>query len=309
MKWMKGLLLTLLLLAGCANRGSNETVQKDQEPLMILAPSGAPALALLPLYGNYDIETVQGSDVITAELAGTDSMYDVIVAPINTGTKLLAEGKSSYALNAVLTWGNLYLVGTNPDALQESGVLAAFGEAAVPGMILKNTIDPDTLPLQVTYYNAVNEVQAALLAQKANVGLMAEPAASATIAKGKENGIDLQIIADLQTMYLETHEMTNPYGYPQAALFIKEGREEACKELIEQLDTFSNQSAKDRQTLKKMLEEADMEMIGMPNASIALATWERQNIHYVPAKDLKEDLSSFLALFQVTYSEDMLSRQ
>ena len=46
MKWMKGLLLTLLLLAGCANRGSNETVQKDQEPLMILAPSGAPALAL-----------------------------------------------------------------------------------------------------------------------------------------------------------------------------------------------------------------------------------------------------------------------
>lgn len=309
MKWMKGLLLTLLLLAGCANRGSNETVQKDQEPLMILAPSGAPALALLPLYGNYDIETVQGSDVITAELARTDSMYDVIVAPINTGTKLLAEEKSSYALNAVLTWGNLYLVGTSPDALQESGVLAAFGEAAVPGMILKNTIDPDTLPLQVTYYNAVNEVQAALLAQKANVGLMAEPAASATIAKGKENGIDLQIIADLQTMYLETHEMTNSYGYPQAALFIKEGREEACKELIEQLDTFSNQSAKDRQTLKKMLEEADMEMIGMPNASIALATWERQNIHYVPAKDLKEDLSSFLALFQITYSEDMLSRQ
>ena len=93
MKWMKGLLLTLLLLAGCANRGSNETVQKDQEPLMILAPSGAPALALLPLYGNYDIETVQGSDVITAELARTDSMYDVIVAPINTGTKLLAEEK------------------------------------------------------------------------------------------------------------------------------------------------------------------------------------------------------------------------
>ena len=35
-----------------------------------------------------------------------------IVAPINVGAQLLAKGATTYRLDSVLTWGNLYVVGT-----------------------------------------------------------------------------------------------------------------------------------------------------------------------------------------------------
>ena len=47
-----------------------------------------------------------------------------------------------------------------------------------------------------TWYASVAEVQGAMLAGKADVALMAEPAATATIAKAKEKGQELKIVMD-----------------------------------------------------------------------------------------------------------------
>lgn len=71
------LALSLVLsvsLVACSS--SNE----PQEPIKILSPTGAPALSLLSLYENenVEIETVEGTDVLTAELSKKDSEYDIL---------------------------------------------------------------------------------------------------------------------------------------------------------------------------------------------------------------------------------------
>lgn len=310
MKWLKGLLLVSLLLVGCSSKEEPQEKETKKEVIQVLAPSGAPALGVLPFYKDemVKVEVVQGTDIITAELAKENSKYDVIVAPINIGTKLLENKKTNYYLDGVLTWGNLYLVGTNESALQESGEFAAFGEAAVPGMMLKQTMDLETLVPTLTYYNAVTEVQAALLSGKAKVGLMAEPAATATIAKGKESGKNFQIIGNLQKQYQEKHQASNGYGYPQAAIFVKEGKAKVCQESLKKLADFTKKAEKDEKQLKQMLDQADMEMIGVPNADITLKTWKRQNIHYVKASEVTNDIKDFLSLFQIKFQKDMISK-
>src|SRR5699024_6380508 len=145
-------------------------------------------------------------DVLQSELAKADGEYDIIVAPSNLGMTLAAKGADQYELAAVITWGNLYLVAEDEDALNEEGELAAFGEAAVPQLVLQNAIDLDSITPSVTYHNAVSDAQAQLLSGKADVALLAEPAVSATIAKGKEAGKDLKVIADLQQLYAEKND-------------------------------------------------------------------------------------------------------
>ena len=45
--------------------------------------------------------------------------------------------------------------------------------------------------------------------------MLAEPLASATIAKAKQSGMNLSVLVDLQKEY-------GTQGYPQAAMFVKE---------------------------------------------------------------------------------------
>ena len=60
--------------------------------------------------------------------------------------------------------------------------------------------------------------------------------------------------------------------------------------------------------LFRSMEEAGMENLGIPNAEVALATWERQNLRYVKAENAQEELSAFLKLFGITFHSDMLIR-
>ena len=73
---------------------------------------------------------------------------------------------------------------------------------------------------KVTYYNAVSDVQAQVLAGKCQYALMAEPAATATIGKAKQNGTTLKIVASLQELY-QKQSGSIEAGYPQAAIFVK----------------------------------------------------------------------------------------
>ncbi|MFR9256977.1 MAG: hypothetical protein ACLVJ6_16590, partial [Merdibacter sp.] len=135
-----------------------------------------------------------------------------------------------YELAAVITWGNLYLVAEDEDALNEEGELAAFGEAAVPQLVLQNAIDLDSIMPSVTYYNAVSDAQAQLLSGKADVALLAEPAVSATIAKGKEAGKNLKVIADLQQLYAEKERYRGRHWLSAGGDLREKGRERTAEQ-------------------------------------------------------------------------------
>lgn len=125
MRFLKGVLAAALVLTMTACSSKEPT---KEDPLKILVPQGAPALALLPLYGqeNITVETVAGSDALLAALSKKDSEYDAVVAPINVGATLIEKEKTDYVLDSVVTWGNLYIVGTDESALSEEGMFAAL---------------------------------------------------------------------------------------------------------------------------------------------------------------------------------------
>ncbi|MFR0980986.1 MAG: hypothetical protein ACLSFJ_16270, partial [Holdemania filiformis] len=239
-KWLC-FLSVLALTAGCAaNPKTPETIpETSPEPtaettpvsLSILGPTGAPALALIaPMKAGQDVTLVDGTDVLQAAFVNPNPEYDVIVAPSNLGAKLAANGKTTYRMESVLTWGNLYLVAADEAALENPGVFAAFGEGAVPGKVLETVLQANPVTPEITWYASVAEVQGAMLAGKADVALMAEPAATATIAKAKENGQELKIVMDLQEQWKTA---TGTQGYPQAALFVRQDLPEEKKAAVE----------------------------------------------------------------------------
>ncbi|MFR6098893.1 hypothetical protein [Longibaculum muris] len=301
---MKKILLMLMMvgviLTGCST-------SKSADEMKILTPNGAPALSLVGVYEdvtkNGKINIVEGSDLVSSELMKADSEYDAIVAPINLGCQLLAKGKTDYKLAGVLTWGNLYLI--ENEGVQNNE-LAAFGEQAVPGMIFKLVKDSNDVMknAKVTYYNAVSDVQAQVLAGKVQYALMAEPAATATIAKAKQNGKTIKNIASLQELY-QKQTNSKQAGYPQAAIFVK--NKEDVKELLVKLDEFTNKDAvKEDNNIEELVNKIGAETFGVPNAAIAAKTWKNQNIHYQEATAVKDDIQSILKTFHIEYSDDML---
>ncbi len=276
------------LLTGC---------KTNQQSVDIICPTGAPSLALVGVYEDVvkegKIDFVDGSDMLIAELSKTDSEYEVIVAPINLGTKLMSQGQTDYRLKSVLTWGNLYLVGTSQDALQQSGELALFGEGAVPQKII-DSVNLDTT-LKPHYYPSTTLVQQKLLSGQVNVGMLAEPLTSATIQKAKKSGIELSIINDLQKSY-------GKQGYPQAAIFVKEGYKN--QELFDSVQQFTEQGYPD---LKEKLESIGIDQLGLPSVDITVSSIERQNVHYKEAKECEEEIAGFLDLFEVKYQSSMLA--
>lgn len=298
---------SLLLCLGCV--GCSSSSKQETNKLHILSPSGAPTLALLSVYEEVskdgEINIVEGTDILSSEFLKEDSEYDVIIAPINLGCQLLEKGSTNFHLAAVLTWGNLYLV-ENPNV--EGSSLAAFGQQAVPGKIFNTVKDSSDIMSQaeVTYYNAVSDVQGQVLANKTHYALMAEPAVTATIAKAKQNNITLNIVGDLQELY-QTQMTTSELGYPQAALFVRDSVD--VEDLLAKIDTFTNTDAlKDDNQIIDLVDSIGAETLGVPSSQVVLQSWERQNIHYRKASEVKDDISAILQQFGITYSDDMLAK-
>lgn len=314
MKMLKSLIIFSLLLVGCGAPAPKEEEPVapvvEKTPVTILAPTGATALAFVQeaSEGINTVDFVTGSEAISAELVKPSPQYDLIVAPVNLGTKMIENGKSEYLLKAVITWGNLYLVGTDENALTQEGSFAAFGENSVPDVIFKNAVDIATVVPEITYYSSAQDVQGILLSGKATSGLLAEPAVTATIAKAKEQGIELKVIMDLQAAYQEKMG-TATSGFPQAAIFVKKGSEANVETVLASVETFVNESVgKETDLLSGLVDKVTPEILGVPNAKIASATWAKQNIRYVEASDASEDLTTLLQLFGITYNDSMLSK-
>lgn len=294
-----------LALTGCSASTNQQT---EPQTVSILAPTGAPALAMTLATSDMDnitLDYTSGTDLLTAELAKTDGTYDIIVAPVNLGVKTF-ETNDTYKLAAILTWGNLYMVGTDEaDLTDTEAQVALFGEGAIPGMVY-NKVEAENVTAQTTWYSSVSEAQQALLSQQAQAALLAEPAVTATIAKGKENGLDLRVLADLQTLW-QDKEQSNEKGYPQAALFIKDSvSTDTLSQIQENLTAID--PADESGTLAQIIDEKGADTIGVPNAAIALKSWNSQNIKYVPAADCKADLQTFLQKLNLTLPEGIIAQ-
>ncbi|WP_348664604.1 hypothetical protein [Dubosiella newyorkensis] len=294
-------LACLLGMSACASAPQKE----DSEPYSMLCPNGAPALATLGAANveNTVISRVEGTDALLSELAKKDGEYDVIVAPINLGAKVYSQAEA-YQLAAVVTWGNLYVVGSQDKAWEDpNNKMALFGENAVPGLVY-NDVLADQVKAQTTWYNAVSDAQQALLSNQADLALLAQPAAAATISKAKENGKELKVIANLQEMWKEKRG-NDTTGYPQAGIFIKKDGKKNLDALLTGIETFDENV--NEKSIVEAVEAAGAENLGLPNAQIAAKTWDAQNIRYVTGPNAKEQIEQFLSLFSIALPETLIA--
>ena len=293
MKKLRNLLLGSVLALGTIGCSSTTTPSSYN----IIVPAGAPTIAFVSQYEsiteNGNLNIVDGPDLLQAEFIKESSEYDMIVAPINLGCALIEKEQTDYKMAGVLTWGNLYYVGTSADALSQDGELALFGQGTVPDKIV--AVDNITTSLTPVYYSSVTSVQQQLLAGKAKVGLLAEPLVSATIAKGKEIGLDLTIVADLQEQY------PGGSGYPQAAVFVKD--DVNVDSILDELDNFTNNGYPD---LATYLDQITVDTLKLPAAALVVSSIDNQNISYKPAGEVKDDVTAFLKLFDITYDDAMI---
>lgn len=294
-------LILISLLVGCSAQ------PVEWENLSILSPKGAPALSLVPLIQeNKDsIEFVDGADILSAELIKGDK--DMIIAPVNLGAALSKKDSNPYRLYGIVTWGNLYLV-SNDTVLSENEPIALFGEQAVPGLVFNAIKDKLELNFLSTAFNAVTDVQGQLLSKSFNIGLLAEPLVTATIAKAKtlESPINLSVHKDLQVLW---QEKTGFENYPQAAIYIKADiSEDKLKQVEARLELMMayNIEVNDKPNiLETDITEDLSQILGVPAAKVLVQAWERMNVNVVKADENKEAIEAFLELFKLNGLENL----
>ena len=74
------------------------------------------------------------------------------------------------------------------------------------------------------------------------------------------------------------------------------------------MERFLREETQDQEQLISRMDAIGIEELGIPSASLALASWERQNLRYVKATEVTQEVSDFLSLFDITFDEEMLSK-
>lgn len=301
---MRKLLLGLvcIFMVACAPK-----VKEEQTTLRILSPKGAPALAVAnaSFAKEAEVTFVDGTDLLTSEFAKATGDYDILIAPINLGGKLIQDGKTEYRMAGVVTWGNLYLVASKQ--IQDTDIITAFGQGAVPDKVMQEVFKRMGITNNIEYFPAVAEVQAQLLSNKTEIALIAEPAATATIAKAKQQEKELSIIVDFQK---EWKNISGTEGYPQAAVFVRSSAYEKYKNQIDtllgSLLTQGESQNKDPEVLRPLIDALGADNLGVPSTDMAIKTYARLNVKYTPAADVKEDITTFLNIFGIAFTDSFL---
>ncbi len=287
---MKKLLIVLLVclaLVGCTGK------PKETEHLTVLSPKGAPSLSLINYFKEVGdekvITTVDGTDALTAAFTNPNSEYDMIIAPINLGSALIKKGVTDYRLAGVVTWGNLYVVSNEEVTLDTLTTLSSFGQNAVPNKVLDTVLNGKSI--EVTYFNAVSDVAAQLLSGKANIGLVAEPVASTVMNKMS----DMEIMIDMQE---EWKRVTGYDNYPQAAIFVHKDVYAEKKDSYEAIFDLLAEEV-DLTTLKADMDSISQEVLGVASGVMSNETYDRMNIEFKYANDIKDEILAFLKLFGI----------
>ncbi len=186
------------------------------EPLSVMVPSGAPALAQLYIQASerYDVDVVIGADPLVAALAS--GTHDFVFAPTNLGAKLYTTG-IGYEFLAAVTFGNYYLVSNQQDNFTidslEGKEIIVFGQNATSDIILQYILDENDVTATLTYVDSVTTANSAYIADDTKIIMTAEPSLSVL-----QNNVPGFQIIDLQDEY---EAITGESSYPQAGVFGK----------------------------------------------------------------------------------------
>ena len=210
MKKILTLLLSVLALIGLVGCS-------DSEPLTIIVPNGAPAVAQIFVQDNsedYVVDVVNGEDPLVA--AYGSSSHDFIFSATNLGAKMYSSGVE-YKFLAAITFGNLFLVSSQEEDFTieslEGKEIVLFGQNATPDIVLKYILEQNNINATLSYVDSVASANAAFIADNSKIIMSAEPLlAILSLNVSGYKTLDLQ---------QEYKDITGEDSYPQAGVFAK----------------------------------------------------------------------------------------
>lgn len=309
------LVLTLAVVFCCVLAFSACNVNEQQ--LSLYVPDGAPALAVASILQSEKI----GNHAVTADILPGDSLLakctsgeaDVAIVPLNMAAKVCSAPNSNYQIFAITSQGLLYVVG-NQQIEQPSQLvgkqLYSIGQSNTPEFVFKKILSAQNLPfvnmadkdsaLDSDKVNFKFEADGSaiiplLLSGKANFALLGEPAVSNLLAKAQQQGKDMYRLFDVQTLWQQATQSANK-GYPLSCMIVKKSLLQSssfAKSLFSALQQNKQFLSSNLTNLSKLLTE---------NGSLLTVEYtqeivDRCNIVAIKAKDVKQDVDTYLANF------------
>ncbi len=294
MKKILLILFALLILVRCRTNSEPSHVS-------VLAPTGAPAISLVSTIENenHEVELVSGPENLQAGLVNPNAEYDVIIAPLNLGANLINQDKTEYKLHSIISWGNLFIVSRS----DEINSIALFGEAAVPGLVFKAVESGLNLDnAEQTWVPSVSEAQVQLLSDNVDAALLAQPLVAATMAKAKQEGIELSISHNLQEVY---NQQFGVNSYPQAAIFVKESSD-SVNGVIDQMKQDLDSVKSDQETFLKQVDAIGTDVLGIPSGQLVVNAFDQMGLDIKEASSVKAEIDAFLNLFNLELSDEAI---
>ena len=283
-------LFNFVLLAACSKTETTST--NDTYKLTVVAPQGAPAVAL----ANVAINDKDQYSFINAELIGEQfaaNQKDIIVAPVNAGAAQFKNGKSTYKLGAILTWGNIYVATQRADINELSDLngktITLFGKTSTNYPIAKYALEQSGVTATYTDGNKTAAQTKDLLVDDENaIVVTAEPALTVATNQLKSQGKTVKTFS-IQELY----KNVTGSDYTQAALFIKASAIAEHKSVVDKyLDDVKASCDLFTSDLDKAASNVlELAIPGVPAAKpVLLTALPKCSIKYVSALDAKADL-------------------
>ncbi|MBN2540584.1 MAG: hypothetical protein JXB08_03560 [Bacilli bacterium] len=276
---------TTMFTTTASETTENTTSTEAVEPLSVMTPAGAPALAQLYIQNSdrYNVDVVVGPDpLIAALLSGS---HDFVFAPTNVGAKLYTTG-IDYQFLAAVTFGNYYLVSNQEDdftiASLEGKEIIVFGQNATSDIILQYILEENGVNATLTYVDSVTTANSTYIADDTKIILTAEPSLSVL-----ENAVPGFQYIDLQEEY---SAITGSSSYPQAGVFGKTTlTDDQIEQFLADLEASINLVNDDVPAAIVLATEFEY------GFSSAVLTTAIPNCHldYVSALDVKTDLEAY----------------
>lgn len=285
------------------NKPTPEEEIELKKEIKLITPYGTPYLAIGGLIGteNLTIEAVNGpANLQTALVSGS---HDIVIAPVNLGSKLYNAGKSAYQMAAVLTMNNAYIVTKAENKLDGLSDLSgqkvlAFGQTGIPGSLLtKLYTDNSNLNINdVDFTQASSAAVYSLFAggsSDAKYALMSEPEISKLVLNDK---IEVKTLDLCELLGIEV---------AQACVYINLNSEN-IEDVNKVLALISNniKSLNENPTAyadKVIPLDRTFEAMGK---EIIVRSIPLTNIVYKNAKDSKAEITTILSLLGVASPKD-----
>ena len=241
-------------LIGCSTK-------KVDINLKIAAPSGAPAVALLSMFKNDNVEINASAENVIGYLSA-NSDKDIVIAPTNA-LVAISKKNAPFKIASTITFGNFYIASTGNDEdekMDKDDYVVLFQQNGLPDKLFQYVYGNDFTNLH--YVDAASNANACLISGKnvsdnnASVEYVLGP--QPAISQGLAKNTNAKLYASVQ----EDYKKVSGYEITQASIFVKDGADKTqVNAFLDKIEKDIKGYLKTPASIKSYLEGLDEEQV------------------------------------------------